>query len=208
MNDLTDKYKQMDEMDNILMLNSLNCKCSILPIFKKYTEVNSTYINSIGCKEKLRNILIYMSSFLSVTDRTINLRLMCGHFSEFNQKTRSKKYLGYNKEEINALLDKYFYFQFTVGFYQGWDSHIDLNNDILFYDKKWLKIFYDAVKRSKTENILKCSDLIPLKHEYKIYKLYLLNQKHVPFVAEIVRTSDTFDEFIELIIPYLEKMLD
>lgn len=58
------------------------------------------------------------------------------------------------------------------------------------------------------KTILKSSDLKPLKHEQRIFNMYLLNQKYVPFVVEIVRTSDSFDEFIDLIIPYIEKMLD
>lgn len=103
--------------------------------FIKYDNVNSEYINSSNIKENLRDILKYMSSFLAATDRTINLRLMLNHFCEFYQQIRPKKYLGFNKKEIQKLLDKYFFFDFAEGFYQGWDSYLDVKDDIVFYDK-------------------------------------------------------------------------
>ena len=192
------------KMNNILITHALDLKCAFLPPYRTIDNLDFIYTNEGGYSYNFKDFFIYLSKRLVVADRTMNARIIITELSKFYQRNENNKFEGFSSNEIRRILDDYFVLDVTQGYYYSHDTIIDKGDHFILYDKKWLEILYNYVKKNRKKSIDSMKDIVPIKRLQDFFKLYTFSKDDFPHYLNMIHQSQSFDDFLKIVEQTLE----
>ena len=190
--------KQAFSVSNNLLVDVENLSCSYGTPYMFFEDIDTKYTNSSNKTYDLKVLVKKISNILSSHDRCWSLKnIQQSVFNPFFQKEipDEEKIIGFSTNEIKSILDTYFIFDVTIGFYYSFDTWIEENGYYLTVDKKWFNIFYNAIRKGKFNNNYKISDIEVSKKDNEYFRKFTLLKEDIKYYIDLAQSIKDFETF-------------
>ena len=194
---------QATTVPNELIVLSEEISCAYGTPFICFENLNHIYKNYSGKEYYLKDIIKRISEEISSGDRCwTSKNVQQNIFNPFFQRTwkEEERMYGFSEDELKKILNEYFIFDVTLGFYYSMDTWIDRGDNAFAIDKKWFEIFYKNIKKYKIKEMNKLSTLVVGKLDEEYFRKFTLLEGEIQKYIDLVYLSDNFEHFFKLVI--------